>query len=179
MKTSHGVGLGGTQGSGGVQTTLYGQGLIASPLGPQARANGAGGYGTHGKGGGEAGYGKMSLVGSSSGFFQPIENEESVEGGLDRDEIAAVIQRHLGQIRFCYEEGLQVKPNLNGRVAIRFFINPQGYVSTANISSTSMHSNQVEGCIVGKLKTWKFPEPRGGVIVKVTYPFVLRRVSQS
>jgi hypothetical protein len=174
MKTSRGVGLGGSEGSGGIQTSVYGSGLIAAPLGPQAKAMGAGGYGTHGKGGG-----KMTLVGSSHAYFQPVEQEASVEGGLDREEIAAVIQRHLGQIRFCYEQGLQVKPNLNGRVAIRFFINASGTVSTANVSNTSLHSGAVEGCITSALKGWKFPEPRGGVIVKVTYPFVLKRVSQS
>jgi len=179
MKTSRGVGLGGTEGSGGVQTSVYGSGLIGAPLGPQAKATGAGGYGTHGKGGGQAGYGKMSLVGSSNSFFQPVEEEASVEGGLDREEIAAVIQRHLGQIRFCYEQGLNVKSNLNGRVAIRFFINAGGYVNTANIANTSLHSNDVESCIVSRLKSWKFPQPRGGVVVKVTYPFVLKRVSQS
>jgi len=179
VRTSRGAGLGGTEGSGGVQTSVYGTGLIGAPLGPQAKASGAGGYGTHGKGGGQAGYGKMSLVGSSNAFFQPVEEEASVEGGLDRDEIAAVIQRHLGQIRFCYEQGLNIKSNLNGRVAIRFFINAGGHVNTANIANTSLHSSDVEGCIVDRLKSWKFPEPRGGVIVKVTYPFVLKRVSQS
>jgi outer membrane biosynthesis protein TonB len=179
VKTSKGAGLGGSEGSGGIQTSVYGSGLISAPLGPQAKASGAGGYGTHGKGGGQAGYGKMSLVGSSNAFFQPVEEEASVEGGLDRDEIAAVIQRHLGQIRFCYEQGLNIKSNLNGRVAIRFFINAGGHVNTANIANTSLHSSDVESCIVDRLKSWKFPEPRGGVIVKVTYPFVLKRVSQS
>jgi len=179
IKTSRGAGLGGTEGSGGIQTSVYGTGLIGAPLGPQAKASGAGGYGTHGKGGGQSGYGKMSLVGSSNAFFQPVEEEASVEGGLDRDEIAAVIQRHLGQIRFCYEQGLNIKSNLNGRVAIRFFINAGGHVNTANIANTSLHSSDVESCIVDRLKSWKFPEPRGGVIVKVTYPFVLKRVSQS
>jgi outer membrane biosynthesis protein TonB len=179
MKTSKGAGLGGTEGSGGIQTSVYGSGLIGAPLGPQAKASGQGGYGTHGKGGGEAGYGKLSMVGSSNSFFQPVEEEESVEGGLDREEIAAVIQRHLGQIRNCYEQGLQVKPGLNGRVAIHFLINGSGIVNTANVSNTSLHSNNVESCIVEHLKSWKFPNPRGGVIVKVTYPFVLKRVSQS
>ena len=180
IHVTRGPGLGGTAGSGGVQTALYAQGLVAAPLGPSAQANGVGGgYGTHGRGGGQAGYGKMSLIGSSSAFFQPMEREAVVEGGLDREQIAEVIQRHLGQIRYCYEQGLQVKPALNGRVAIKFFINGGGFVNTASISNTSLHAGDVEGCIVDHLKSWKFPEPRGGVVVKVNYPFVLKRVSQS
>jgi hypothetical protein len=29
-----------------------------------------------------------------------------------------------------------------------------------------------------RLKTWKFPLPEGGVDVKVSYPFILRRAGQ-
>lgn len=179
VATSKGIGRGGTQGSGGMQASIYGKGLVAAPLGTGNRADGAGGYGTKGKGGGQAGYGQLSLVGSSGSFFQPVKSEALVEGGLDRNEIAAVIERHIGEIRYCYEQGLQTNPKLAGRVSMRFFIAANGYVSTANITNTSLHSKLVEGCITTRLKTWKFPNPRGGVVVKVNYPFVLRRVSGS
>jgi hypothetical protein len=179
VTTSAGPGLGGSEGSGGMQTSMYGKGLVSAPLGPNARANGAGGYGNHGAGGGSAGYGKMSLVGSATAYFEPVQSDAVVEGGLDRAQIAEVIQRHLGQIRMCYEQGLQVSPGLSGRVAVKFLIGGTGYVNLANVSNTSLHSGTIENCIVSHLKGWKFPEPRGGVIVKVNYPFVLKRVSQS
>jgi len=171
-------GPGGAQGSGGVQTSLYSRGLVANPLGPNGRATGAGGYGTKGKGGGQSGYGSLSLVGSSRAFFQPIEREALIEGGLDRDQINEVIQRHLGEVRYCYEQGLQGQPELSGRVAVRFLINGRGIVNQAGISRTSLRSDSVESCILQRLKSWKFPEPRGGVNVKVTYPFLLKRTSQ-
>lgn len=176
VATSKGIGRGGTQGSGGMQQSIYGKGLVAAPLGTGNRANGAGGYGTKGAGGGQAGYGQLSLVGSSGSFFQPVKSEALIEGGLDKNEVDAVIKRHEGEIRYCYEQGLQTNPKLSGRVSMKFFIASNGYVSTANISNTSLHSRQVENCITGRLKTWKFPNPRGGVVVKVNYPFVLRRV---
>lgn len=177
VNTSAGIGRGGNEGSGGIQTAIYGKGLVSAPLGSGQRAQGGGGYGTRGKGGGQAGYGTMSLVGSSGAFFQPVESEALVEGGLDRNQIAAVIARHQGEIRYCYEQGLQSQPSLAGRVSIRFFIGGNGVVTTANVNNTSLRSAQVENCITGRLKGWKFPEPKGGVTVKVTYPFVLRRVS--
>jgi hypothetical protein len=179
VNTTAGPGLGGTAGSGGMQTSAYGKGLIAAPLGPNGKAQGAGGYGNHGAGGGKAGYGKMSLVGSATAYFEPVQSDAIVEGGLDRAQIAEVIQRHLGQIRACYEQGLQVTPGLSGRVAIKFLIGGNGFVNMANVANSSLHSGTIEGCIVEHLKGWKFPEPRGGVIVKVNYPFVLKRVSQS
>lgn len=179
VKTSAGIGRGGSQGSGGMQTSLYGKGLISAPLGEGQKANGAGGYGTKGQGGGKAGYGTMSLVGSSGSFFQPVRSESLVEGGLDRNEIEAVIQRHIGEIRYCYERGLQQNPRLAGRVSMRFFIGNAGYVQSADITNSSLKSQLVETCITSRLKSWKFPNPRGGVVVKVNYPFVLKRVSDS
>jgi hypothetical protein len=179
VKSSAGIGQGGTEGSGGMQTSIYSKGLVAAPLGTGQRAQGAGGYGTRGKGGGQAGYGKISIVGSAGSFFQPVETDALVEGGLDKNEIAAVIQRHLGEVRYCYEQGLQQKPNLAGRVSMKFIIGANGKVSIANVSSSNLGSPSVEGCIRDRLKTWLFPQPRGGVNVKVSYPFMLRRVSDS
>lgn len=178
-RTSAGPGRGGDQGSGGVQTAVYAKGLFAAPVGTGNRANGAGGYGTKGKGGGQGGYGEIKLAGAAGSFFEPIENEISTEGGLDRNEIAAVIQRHLSEVRFCYEKGLQKNPRLSGRVSMKFMIGPNGRVTVAQIGNSSLNYQPSETCIRDRLKTWKFPEPQGGVTVKVNYPFVLRRVTDS
>ncbi len=178
-QASAGIGRGGTQGSGGVQTSVYAKGMFAAPLGSGGKANGAGGYGTRGKGGGKAGYGEVSLVGSGSSFFQPVESEAWFGGGLDRNEIAAVINRHLSEVRYCYEQGLQQKPKLAGRLSMNFMIGPNGIVSTAKVMNSSLGHVAVETCIRDHLKTWNFPKPEGGVTVKVSYPFILRRVSDT
>ncbi len=178
VNTSAGPGLGGTQGSGGVQTSLYGKGVVAAPVGVGGNIQGAGGYGTKGKGGGQAGYGKLSLIGSAGTNSMALAQEATVATGLDRDAIAAVINRNSGQVRFCYENGLQADPNLNGRVVVAFTIGGNGAVKVANVDSTTMNSKAIEDCIVMRLKTWQFPLPQGGVDVKVTYPFVLRRAGQ-
>lgn len=178
-QTSAGPGLGGgTQGSGGVQTGIYAKGIIAAPVGAGGNLQGAGGYGTKGKGGGQAGYGTTSLVGAQGASPVPLGSEAVIEGGLDRDAIAAVIQRNLGQVRFCYEQGLQGTPSLQGRVAVDFTISAQGTVNAAQIASSSLNSKIVEDCIAMRLKSWKFPLPQGGVSVKVSYPFVLQRAGQ-
>lgn len=178
-QTSRGIGRGGTQGSGGIQTSIYSKGLFAAPLGAGNNANGAGGYGSKGKGGGRGGFGKMAIVGSASSFIEPIESEAWTEGGLDRNAIAAVIQRHLSEVRFCYESGLQKKPHLSGRVSMKFMIGAHGMVTSAQVNNSSLAHPLVENCIRDRLKTWQFPKPQGGVNVKVNYPFVLRRVSDS
>ena len=178
-QASAGIGRGGSLGSGGMQTTVYSKGMFSAPLGSGGKVNGGGGYGTRGKGGGQAGYGQVSLVGAGSGFFQPVESEAWVGGGLDRNEIAAVIQRHISEVRFCYEQGLQQKPKLSGRLSMDFMIGPNGSVSVAKVNNSSLDHVPVENCIRNRLRTWNFPKPDGGVTVKVTYPFILRRVSDT
>jgi hypothetical protein len=178
VNTTAGPGLGGNAGSGGVQTSIYGKGLVAAPLGAGGNMQGGGGYGTKGKGGGQAGYGQISLIGSAGTAPIPLGREAIIGGGLDRDLIADVINRNLGQIRFCYEQGLQGDPALAGRVAVDFTIGGNGQVKVANVGSTTLNSKLVEDCILLRLKTWKFPLPEGGADVKVSYPFALRRTGQ-
>lgn len=178
VQTTAGPGLGGTAGSGGVQTNIYARGVVSAPLGAGGNLQGGGGYGTKGRGGGQAGYGSLSIVGSQGTSSIPLSSEASVGGGLDKDLIGAVIAKNIGQIRFCYEQGLQTDPALHGRVAVDFTINGDGAVKLANVANSSLNSKMVEECVVMRLRSWKFPLPENGKDVKVSYPFVLRRTGQ-
>ncbi|WP_373999455.1 TonB family protein [Bdellovibrio bacteriovorus] len=167
----------GNAGRGGARGYMTGNGLIAGSAGEGARAQGAGGYGTRGSGGGRAGYGKISLVGGTSAVSLPLDEEVSVEGGLDQDQIIAVINRNKGQITYCYEKGLQAQPSIGGRVAVSFVIGASGRITTAKVAESSLGSRMVESCMLQRMKTWQFPRPVGQVNVDVLYPFELTRVS--
>jgi len=169
----------GSSGKGGVAGALFGKGLIAASNGSGARAGSAGGYGTKGRGGGREGYGNRNMLGASGGYVLPLDSESFIEGGLTRDQVEEVISRNMGQIRYCYEKGLQVEPSLRGRVAVSFVIGAAGQVTTARVQHTSVDSKQLEGCIVGRLKDFRFPRPVAGVNVAVQYPFSFRRVSST
>lgn len=175
--TGNGGGGIGTTGRGGAKGYLPGNGLIAGSAGEGARAQGAGGYGTRGSGGGKAGYGKISMVGGTSATSLPLNEEVTVEGGLDQDQIIAVINRNKGQITYCYEQGLRAQPTIGGRVAVSFIIGPNGKISKANVAESSLGSRTVENCMIARMKTWQFPRPVGAVNVDVLYPFELTRVS--
>lgn len=77
-------------------------------------------------------------------------------------------------MRACYETGLKKNPGLGGQVTMNFEINGAGDLNFAKVQKTSLDNAEVENCISQKMMTWKFPKPRGGVAVKVSYPFVLR-----
>lgn len=172
-----GAGPGGKEGSGGEMLQGLGQGLRKTTVGNTGYA-GLGGVGTKGAGGGLGGYGETSYASGAGSRVsaQPLANDASVEGGLDRSLILATIKRYESQVRACYEEGLKRKPEMIGQVTMDFEINGTGALNYANVKKSSLGDKEVESCISMRMKTWKFPTPKGGVNVPVTYPFMLRPV---
>ena len=78
----------------------------------------------------------------------------------------------MAQIRYCYQQQLTKNPSLGGKISIKFVIAKDGTVSSASTKSTTMNNAAVEGCIAGRFLKFQFPEPKGGGIVMVTYPFI-------
>jgi hypothetical protein len=108
----------------------------------------------------------------------PRAGEVSIVGNLSSKLIRRTIQRHVNQARFCYEQGLHGKPDLQGRVAVRFIIGPMGDVLAAVVAASDLGDRRVEACIASAVGRWKFPSSEGSGIVSVTYPFVLQQVGQ-
>lgn len=138
-----------------------------------------GGVGTAGKGGGVGGLARGSGTGLATGNVGAgdvalVDEETVVEGGLDRDVIADIIKKNLGQIRYCYERQLSSNPDLYGKVMVKFTIDAGGAVGEPKIDGSTMKSALVEGCILRRVATWKFPLPKGGTQVKVAYPFLFK-----
>ena len=174
---SAGAGPGGKEGSGGELLTGLGAGLKRTTVGNTGVA-GLGGIGTKGAGGGLGGYGNAS-VGSGEGkslSSVALSNDLMLDGGLDRSVVQATIAKYLSQVRACYEIGLQKNSALVGQVLMNFEINGTGDLNFAKVDRSSVGDKQVEDCIAQRMLTWKFPNPKGGVKVKVSYPFMLRPV---
>src|SRR5690554_24613 len=157
---------------------------------------GTGGLGSYGGGlstgsavggGGGFGIGPMALRGRSSGEsvgrglrgvsdrgerqVAVTPGRPEVEGQLDRAIIERVIRQHRREIRSCYEQELQRNPGLEGRVVVSFVIDPTGQVARANVGTSTMGNKTVEDCITLRVRRWRFPEPKGGGLVRVNYPF--------
>lgn len=139
---------------------------------------GLGNLGTigHGGGGGDgSGYGRGSggLRGRTSRQPTIRSGNADVRGSLSREVIRRVVRRHINEVKFCYEQELNSRPDLAGRVVIRFIISPTGAVQNAVRQSSSLNNQRVENCIAGAVRRWTFPAPDGGGVVIVNYPFVL------
>ncbi len=158
-----GLGLRGTGEGGGGE----GEGTI-----------GLGNIGTIGHGGGDgtgSGYGRGAggLRGREARAPRVRTGNADVRGSLSREVIRRVIQRHINEVRFCYEQELNQSPDLMGRVMISFIISPSGAVQSAAVGQSSLGNARVEGCMVQAVRRWMFPAPDGGGVVGVNYPFML------
>jgi TonB family protein len=103
-----------------------------------------------------------------------IPGKTTVVGGLDREVIARVIERHQAEIKFCFETELQRRPELAGKVAVAWTIDAAGAVADASVSESTMGSPEVERCILDRVRRWRFPQPRGGGVVEVTFPWIFK-----
>ncbi len=93
------------------------------------------------------------------------------EGELPKPVIKAYIATKMGAIKACYQKGLQANPELSGKVKVAFLIQPNGAVLGARVDDSSLNTTSVEECILSNVKTWKFPQAKGGGSTKVVYPF--------
>jgi hypothetical protein len=105
-------------------------------------------------------------TGTPSASGDPI-----ILGTLDKSVITAVIRRNMNQVRYCYQRELTKDPDLAGRVMVKFVIARDGTVSSATTVSSTMNNAAVESCINQRFMRFQFPEPKGGGIVIVSYPF--------
>jgi TonB family protein len=139
---------------------------------------GLGNLGTigHGAGGGSgSGYGRGAggFSGRSARVPQIRSGAADVRGSLSKEVIRRVIRRHINEVRFCYEQELNQRPDLEGRVTVSFIISPTGAVQSSAVAQTTMNNARVEQCIATAVRRWTFPSPEGGGIVVVNYPFML------
>ncbi|MEQ1564537.1 MAG: AgmX/PglI C-terminal domain-containing protein [Myxococcota bacterium] len=167
-------GIGGLIGNTGTQIGSGGLGSRGGGLGGGGTAEGLGGLGTKGMGSGASGYGSGggNFGAKGEGGIGQVGGDPIILGALDRSLIDEVIKRHMNQIRYCYQRELTKAPSLGGKIVIKFTIAKDGTVSAASTKSTTMGNAAVENCIVGRFMRMQFPEPKGGGIVIVSYPFL-------
>jgi len=174
------------------------QSALGALLGPQIGTNGGpGGLGMigTGRGGGGPGEGTIGVAqigtlggsgyghaaGGLAGRHAKVppalrSGPVDIRGGLSKEVIRRVVHRHLAEVRHCYEQQLIERPDLQGRVSVKFIIVPSGEVRASVLAASTRGHPRVEQCVVDAVARWTFPQPEGGGMVVVTYPFVLQQV---
>jgi TonB family protein len=104
--------------------------------------------------------------------------DSTVEEGLSKDEVGRVIHEHIGEVRYCYESAMIRKADIQGKLVLDFTIGAPGNVKSAAINSSTLGDSGLDQCILSHLMKWRFPKPRGGASVAVSYPFVLKSLGK-
>ncbi|MFO0595870.1 MAG: AgmX/PglI C-terminal domain-containing protein [Myxococcaceae bacterium] len=134
----------------------------------------SGATGRRGTGSGAYGSGVGIVSGRTSSDVGLTIVEPTIIGVLDRALIRAVVRRHASQVRYCYELALQRRPELAGRVKVKWVIDASGAVATSSLDESDVGDTGLETCLVSRVRTWEFPKPVGGGVVVVHYPFVFK-----
>jgi TonB family protein len=169
-----GTQVGSAWGAGGIDSVGTGQG----GGGTGDRILGVGHLNTFGGKGGPCGGSRCDLVVGRLDTHRRaavpdiIPGVADVRGSLDKEIIRRIIHRHLNEVRFCYEEQLAHQPHLGGRVGVQFTISGRGQVITSVLQSSTLANRAVETCTVNAVRRWEFPQPQGGGLVMVSYPFL-------
>jgi hypothetical protein len=154
-----GLGLTGIGGSGGP-----GQGIGIGSLGVIGHGAGTGtgqGFGSgHGRLGGSRGKPPSVRIGATA-----------VSGRLPPEVIQRIVRQNFGRFRLCYENGLRNKPQLQGKISVRFVIEPDGAVSSVANAGSDLPDAGVVSCVTRAFKNLSFPQPESGKVV-VVYPLM-------
>jgi hypothetical protein len=142
-----------------------GAGMLGAEI---LRGKGGGGIGAMGAGG----VGRGAVGGTVT---RASARSVSVQGSIDREAVAKVVNAHLQEVRACYERALLREPALAGKVVLEWTISFGGKVTTAKTKSSTLKSSAVEACILQSLKSWQFPPAKGGIVI-VSYPFLFNSV---
>jgi TonB family protein len=136
---------------------------------------------TPGRAGGDKNYGQRigGLPGKVSvdPAIAPVEFKVN-DGSLDRELVRRVIQENKGQIRACFESLLNRYPELSGTVQTQFTIGPNGQVLESKVTQTSTGSKELDLCVASRVRLWRFPKPKGGGMVVVSYPFLFKQAGK-
>jgi len=155
----------------------YGMGMVGGGGGGAAMGGfGAGGFGPGGRGGGGAvGAAARSHTGNLGEKTQGAPKMKAlnpdVSGSLDKRVIQKIVRQHTGELRACYERELAKIKGLNGKVTMNWFVAADGSVTKVFVKETTMKNKNVENCMKNSIQHWRFPQPRGGGMCSVIYPF--------
>jgi TonB family protein len=95
--------------------------------------------------------------------------------GPDRtiNDIQAVVASNRDAFRACYDKAAKAHPGIKGKYTLKFVVNPDGTVKTAEADATKsdIHASDLDACAVAALKALKFPPSKRGMESAVNYPF--------
>jgi hypothetical protein len=83
--------------------------------------------------------------------------------------IQRVVRLHHGELRGCYLDGLRRRPELAGRMVLRFVIGEGGAIGELEEEQATLDDRETRECVLLAFFALRFPDPAGQRVV-VRYP---------
>jgi len=100
-------------------------------------------------------------------------SNDAVIGARSKASIQRVVMQNMAPLRYAYSKRLREKPDLSGKITVKFSIDEFGRVLTAQMVESTMSDPDLESTVVARLRSWNFEKiDKPGDITEVTYPFV-------
>ncbi|CAN2042386.1 Trypsin [Candidatus Magnetomoraceae bacterium gMMP-15] len=104
-----------------------------------------------------------------------LSDETAVSGMLSKELFNGIIQKHLKEIKNCYQKVLKNEPSIKGKATLRIVIDAQGMAKQIRFISKELSSKELKECIITLVKQWHFPASKDGRAVNVVdYILVFR-----
>jgi hypothetical protein len=109
------------------------------------------------------------------GGEQAVPSAGPPHSGLPPELIQKTIRDNFGAVRKCYEDGLRTSRVLTGRIVVRFVIEGDGHIASAqeDPKTAPFPDPDVASCIVARFNELKFPPTDNGKKITVVYPINL------
>ncbi len=101
-----------------------------------------------------------------------VPRDESLMGTLDWRAAITVVLSERREMRLCYETALRGDPSAAGRVVLRLVLSVDGRITEADFDAPAV-LRDVGHCILGRLRTLEYPQPRGAP-VELVLPMAFR-----
>jgi outer membrane biosynthesis protein TonB len=114
-----------------------------------------------------------SASGPSLAAAAPASAAPAPKPDRDMNDIRAVVAGNRDAFRACYDRSLKAHPGIKGTFMLKFVVNPDGSVKSAEADPTKseIHAPDLEACAIGVLKSLRFPQSKKGMESTVNYPF--------
>ncbi|MBM4370676.1 MAG: AgmX/PglI C-terminal domain-containing protein [Deltaproteobacteria bacterium] len=173
--TTGDYGGGGLGGAGGFGDGGGGGGFGAGGAFGMGGMGGIGG-GIDGVGGARADRaGRMAMAGLKDRERRRTSRMDLGSGGVSgfckKQEVMSTVTRRAAAIRSCYEVALQLQPDLQGKLTVKWTIDLEGKVQGVQVVGNTIKNQKVESCVMKVIGRMRFKKPSGGICI-IKWPFV-------
>ncbi|MCA9546681.1 MAG: TonB family protein, partial [Myxococcales bacterium] len=91
---------------------------------------------------------------------------------LSKGQVRTAVDQHQGKVVGCYERALLKSAALSGKLTVEWRITPQGEVRSAKVKSSTLGDAAVAECVLGVIRSTRFPAPPDGGECVIAYPFI-------